>query len=182
MHPQLRLTEEEKRYNDYYDSPGKRGVIERTYSYSVQLLSTNPQPLVVHTTSRRSRVFQLTFSGYYQGAKVQVKTATGELFINDPLHIPLLVGGAPRDPNSRNPGLIPAQMPRPELGQGNAAKSRALTWPYLFEPNIVLPGSRELQIQFSPARPNDPILSQGGYVVGVTVWVWEFPGFQGGAI
>lgn len=181
MHPWLRLTAEEKRFNDLYDMPdGRRGVIERRYQYNVRLTSTNPLPQAIHRSTRRSRVFQLTFSGYLQGAALQFKTATGELYTQEPVHLPLLCGASPRDPSSVHPTLVPAAFP--QVANTPFSVSGARLWSYVIDPNIVLPGSQELQFLFSPMLANDPVLSGDGYNIGLTVHVWEFPGFQGGAV
>jgi len=181
MHPFLRLTEEERKYNELYDMPdGRRGVLERRYQYNVRLTAVEPLPLVLHRSSRRSRIFQLTFSGFSQGAALQIKSADGELYTQDPVHLPLLCGASMRDPTSVHPALVPVGFP----AQINTpyATYPARLWPYIIDPNIILPGSRELQLQFSPQLQNDPILSTDGYNIGITVHAWEFPGFQGGAV
>lgn len=181
MHPFLRLTAEEREYNDLYDMPdGRRGVLERRYQYNVRLTATQPNPGVSHRSSRRSRIFQLTFSGYIQGVAFQFKEATGELYIQDPVHLPLLNGASPRDPSSVHPTLVPAAFPQIANAPFSVYASRV--WPYIIDPNVVLPGSQELQLLFSPILQNDPVLSGDGYNVGVTVHAWEFPGFQGGAV
>lgn len=181
MHPMLRLTAEERRFNDLYDMPdGRRGVIERRYAYQVRLTSSNPLPQAIHRASRRSRVFQLTFSGYLQGVALQIKSATGELYTQEPVHLPLLCGASPRDPTSVHPVLVPVNFPQTVNTQYSTYPARL--WAYVIDPNIVLPGSRELQLAFSPMLQNDPVLSTDGYNVGVVVHSWEFPGFQGGAL
>lgn len=180
MHPLLRLTAEERKYNDLYDTrDGRFGVLERRYQYNVRLTASTPQPSVIHRATRRSRVFQLTFSGYVQGAAVLIKSAMGEQYTQDPVHIPLLCGASPRDPGSVNSTLVPANFP--QIINSAYESFTARLWPFVIDPNIVLPGSQELQLYFSPQLQNDPVLSGDGYNIGVTVHSWEFPGFQGGA-
>lgn len=181
MHPVLRLTEEERRYNDYYDSGTRRGVLERRYPYTTTLTQTSPNNTIVHRTTRRSRVFMFTFSGDLQGVKFKLRTATGEQFIQDAIHLPALVGASPRDPRSRNFGLVPVNFPNYNNQNASIWQGQGL-YPFIIEPNIVLPGSRDLYLDFTPALRNDPVLGDTGYSINVIVHVWEFPGFQGGAM
>lgn len=181
MHPLLRLTAEERKYNDLYDTrDGRFGVLERRYQYSVRLTQSEPQQLAIHRATRRSRVFQLTFSGYVQGAAILIKSAIGEQYTQDPVHIPLLCGASPRDPASTNATLVPPGG-MPQIINTPYESWTARQWPYVIDPNIVLPGSQELQMYFTPMLVGDPVLSGDGYFIGVTVHSWEFPGFQGGA-
>lgn len=182
MHPLLRLTEDERRYNDLYDDPttGRRGVIERRYGYTVQLTASNPTPSFAHRSSRRARIFQLTFSGYLQGAKMRIRSAMGESYTQDPLHLPLFCGASCRDPNSVHPTLVPANFP--QIANSQFMQNKGPRFAFVIDPNIVLPGSAELYFDFAPQLQNDPVLAGDGYPVGVIVHAWEFPGYQGGAL
>lgn len=182
MHPFLRLTEEERRFNDYYDSPdGRRGVIERRYGYQVRLTTQEPTPGFTHRSSRRARIFQLTFSGRVDGARMKIRSATGEQFLQDAVHIPLLCGFTPRDPRSVHPQLVPAVYPVIANTPFNVYPTVGF-YPYIMDPNIVLSGSQELYFDFAPMLVNDATLGTDGYNIGVIVHAWEFPGFQGGAL
>lgn len=181
MHPLLRLTKEELLYNYYYrDGSSRQPVIERKYPYSVKLTQTEPAPSIVHRTTRRARVFMVTFSGEVQGARVQLKSSLGETYLQQPMHIPLLNGFSPRSPQSVHPTLAPT----PFVAPSNAVFSLypGDGWPLVWDPNIIMPPSGELNFNFMPELPNDVILQSDGYLVNFVVHQWEFPGFQGGAV
>lgn len=181
--PVLRLTPEELRWNDYYDTAdGRRGVLMRTLSKTVTLDAAHTSTSAFTVSSRRSRVFAITFAGDVTAMRVNVQSGSGEQYVGvgDFMHIPLLCGGSPH--STLNLGTpFPALYPSAAAGV-TAVSHAARDWLFEIEPNIVLPGAKQLQFQFTLENPNDPSISGQTpvtYVVEFVVHLWEFPKWRG---
>ncbi len=180
--PVLRLTPEELRWNDYYDAAdGRRGVLARTLSKTIILDATHPAASTFTVSSRRSRVYAITWSGDVCAAKVAVSSGSGEdyLGVGDMMHIPLLCGGCPH--STLNEGapfdLYPA-APSAGPAVSHAARPTILE----LDPNIVLPGAKQLQFNYALENPSDPSLADDDdiqYTIEVVVHLWEFPKWRG---
>ena len=186
--PLLNLTDDEKRWNDYYDNPtdGRRGVIVRRYPADIVLDGTRRLAVVNQSTPRRARVYCVTWSGDVQALKVSIKLSTGEqLTPGGPVHLPLLCGAVPWSTLSVNAFLIPPVWPTYDpLAPAPAAQlPPAFAW--VIEPNVVLDGNAQLIFSYELENPNYPIpvLSTGqpnAFNVQQVVHQWEFPGYEGG--
>jgi hypothetical protein len=181
----LRLTAEERRWNDYYptrkpDGSVRLGVLLRRYAQTVSLSSAQPTAVLTHFTSRRSRVWCVTWSGDVYGLRVKLRDSTGESYLVDSCHLPTLSGVSPHSPLS----VLPILPPYPAaIVPGDAALQSPPRWQWLIEPNIVLPGLKQLLFEYSLENTSDPALAAGGaYRVTQVVHAWEFPGYQGGAM
>jgi len=181
--PVLRLTPEELRWNDYYDMPdGRRGVLARALSKTITLDAAHPSASTFTVSSRRSRVYAITWSGDVTAARVNVQSGSGEQYlgVGSFCHIPLLCGGCPHS-------TLDQGAPFPALYPSKAASATAVSHaarPFLLElePNIVLPGAKQLQFSYTLENATDP--SIGGqtptaYTIEMVVHVWEFPKWRG---
>jgi hypothetical protein len=181
--PVLRLTPEELKWNDYYDaSDGRRGVLAHALTTNVTLNAANPAASSFTVSSRRSRVYAITFTGDVTAARVRISSGTGEQYfgVNDPCHIPLLCGGSPH--STLNQGApFPALYPSAAAG-ATATPHAAREWLLEIEPNIVLPGAKQLQFAWDLENPNDPSIAGQTpvtYEIEAVVHLWEFPRWRG---
>lgn len=174
MRSMLRLTEEERKWNSYHDTAdGKRGVLQRADVADVVLTSANRRITTRQVTTRRSRVYQITWTGDVYAMRCDIYLSSGEHFTQQPTHIPLLSGHAPHSPASRLPGLAVY----PTAGTSTHAPP---AWSLIIEPNLVLPGDVQLQIDYTLEDEDDAVLAEGGtYRVQHVLHRWEFPGFGG---
>lgn len=172
----LRLTPHEQTWNSLYDNGTKRGVLLRRYSNSVQLSTSQKLATAIFQTSRRSRVFMVTWTGDVAGAKVQIKASTGEDYIVSPAHIPLLSGHGVTSRRSVSTNI--AAYP---TGTTYALQPPP-AWNFQIEPNIVLPGSKQLFFEYSLENPDDSVPTPSSpYLITQVVHTWEFPGYEGSA-
>jgi hypothetical protein len=183
--PVLRLTPEELRWNDYYDMPdGRRGVLARALTKTITLDAAHLAASTFTVSSRRSRVYAITFSGDVTAAKVNVQSGSGEQYVGvgDFAHIPLLCGGCPHstlDQGTPFPALYPSA---PTLGAVPIVPHAARPTLFEIEPNIVLPGAKQLQFNFALENPTDPsIFGENAvvYQIEFVVHLWEFPKWRG---
>lgn len=185
MLQRLQLTAEERKWNSYYttrnpDGSYRLGVQPRHYTQTKFLSLASPQASTIHFASKRARVWCITWSGDVYGLRVQPQTSTGELFCDEPTHIPLLMGCSPH-----STATVSAQVPPyPSLvAPGDIAVHQETRWWWILEPNLVLPGDKQLILNYSLENPTDPALAQGGqYKIVQVVHQWEFPGYQGGPV
>lgn len=176
-HPKLILTPHELQWNSIYDDGTKRGVLERHYTGFKQLSTAAKQGTYIFQTSRRTRVWGVTFSGDVYGAKVQISTSTGEKYTVGACHIPSISGH----------GVTSRLSVTPNIGAYPQATTNAIqpapAWTLEFQPNIVLPGSKQLFFDLSLDNPDDTVPAPGTpYLIAINVHVWEFPGFEGAAL
>lgn len=178
MRPQLRLTDEERQWNSYYDTTtGQRGVLQRADPADVVLDSAHRTVTTRQVTTRRVRVYAITFTGDVYAARVSVYVSTGEKLVVTPTHIPLLSGHAPHSTRSRLPGL--AAYPTAASGAASATHAPP-QYTFLIEPNLVLPGDVQLLFDYDLEDPDDQVITNGGsYRIQHVVHRWEFPGFGG---
>jgi len=181
--PALRLTEDELQYNDYYDMPdGRRGVLLRALTKTITLDAAHLSASTFVVSSRRSRVGAITFSGDVTAAKVRIFSGTGEYYagVNAHVHIPLLCGGTPH--STLNAGFpFPVLYPSPQA-QVTTAIHAAREFLFEIEPNIVLPGAKQLQFDFTVENPLDPSLATQNpvtYTIEIVAHYWEFPRWRG---
>ena len=176
MHPLLRLTPEEKVWNDYYTKGSRLGVLDRAYPATVKLSGSNPTAVAIFQTARRSRVWSVTWAGDVFAARVVLTDSTGERYTVDPCHIPLLSGHSPLSTRTVSTSL--PSYPLPPFA--TAALHTPPQWRFLLEPNIVLPGVKQLRFEYDLENRTDPALQLGTeYTIYQVVHVWEFPGFRG---
>lgn len=181
--PVLRLTEEELRWNDYYDMPdGRRGVLARALTKTITLDAAHQAASTFTVSSRRSRVYAITWAGDVTAVRVKVESGSGEQYLGvaDFMHIPLLCGGSPH--STLNEG-VPFPPFYPSAGKTANAVSHATRQTLLeIEPNIVLPGAKQLQFSYILENPNDPsIVGEDAvtYTIEMVVHLWEFPKWRG---
>lgn len=172
MHPMLRLTKEEKLYCDYYESQGKRGVLERRYPETIVLTAAQPSATIRHLTTRRARVFMVTWSGQVFAARVEVQNSTGEhLTVNGSVHLPCLCGTMPLSTYSRRVDVVtPSQQ-----------HQLASRWTFVIEPNTVLEAGQQLTFTYSLEDSTDSP-PKDGWLIKHIVHAWEFPNWQGGIL
>lgn len=177
--PLLQLTADEQRWNAHYDTPGRRGVKLLRYPYELTLTAAARAFTVRHTSTRRARVWGLSFAGDFAGATIHVRKTSAETVTQGPTHIPLLCGGPSHDPYSRLPNLAGYPTAANVVGFATAHAPAGPGW-YL-NPNVVLAADTELAFDFGLADPADVALFQGGatYRISLIVHTWEFPGFGG---
>lgn len=179
LRPLLRLTEEERKWNSYYGrAGGKPGVIQRVYPASVILSSSQPTASVVFRTSRRCRVYGITWSGDTNALRVAISSATGEQYTDGPCHIPLLSGHSPHSTLD----VVPFLPPWPNGTNTDYALRAPPAWDFEIEPNWTLPANKQLQFDYTLENPQDPALTGQdaiSYEVEHVVCVWEFPGWKG---
>jgi hypothetical protein len=108
-----------------------------------------------------------------------VSSATGEDYFMSPAHIPLIAMGSPRSSRSINTGLTPPMPTTANTAPFVAYPQKPPVNAWVIEPNIVLPGSKQLNFRFTPESVTDVTLNTG-YDVIFIVHSWEFPGFEGG--
>lgn len=173
MFQKLRLTEYEKRWNDYYDTGGKRGVLLRRYPYQFNMDSSTRSVTVYHQSARRSRVHMVTWAGDVNAITVDISTSTGESYTVDPVHLPILAGS-----NVLSTACVSSNLP----GYPSPFNVRAQSmFAWIVEPNIVLPGVKQLLFKFGLENPLDTTDPDAPYLIAMVVHQWEFPGFEGGA-
>lgn len=185
LRPLLRLTQDEKRWSDYFSSMdangrSRHGVVNRLYPFSINLTGARPTATAIFRTSRRSRVYGITWSGDVNAARVQLTSSTGETYFVQPLHIPLVSGHGVWSTLNEGAGLFP---PYPTAAVVGAAPvfTRDPMWDFEIEPNWVLPANKQLQFDYTLENPNDPALTVEGmaYQINHVVCVFEFPGWKG---
>jgi hypothetical protein len=173
MRPTLRLTAEERLWNDYYTTGGKPGVLQRSDPATVVLDAAHRTVTTRQVTTRRCRVYAITWTGDVYAARVTIGVSTGERLVVTPTHIPLLSGHAPHSTASRLPGLAAY----PTTGSASQA---APQFCFLIEPNLVLPGDVQLQFDYDLEDAGDQVIADGGsYLIQHVIHRWEFPGFGG---
>lgn len=176
MEPMLRLTEEERQWNDYQDTPGKRGVIPVRYPGLVTLTPTQRTAIVALDHTRRSRVYKFTWSGDVAAMRVRIYDSRGQALTIDSCHIPSLSGHTPLSTLSTIGGNYPDNVATPFALQMRPA------WEFVIDPNLVLPGGVQLLAEYTLENPADPTLAKAiNLRVQQVVHCWEFPGFDGGA-
>lgn len=173
MFQKLRLTEYERKWNDYYDTAGKRGVLLRRYPYDFTIDSSTRTVTVYHQAARRSRVFMVTWAGDVNAVTVDISTSTGETYTVDPMHLPLLAGS-----NALSTACKSALLPSYASPFNVRAQSM---YALILEPNIVLPGVKQLLFKYGLEDPLDTTEPTNPYRIAFVVHQWEFPGFEGGA-
>lgn len=168
--PRFKITPEESRYSQKYDDPrsNKKPALRRLYYNELTIgpaLRLDTAPFQI---SRRCRVFGLTAAGDVDQFRVELIDSTGEQFTAGPIHLVNLLGGYNPDPLSfdGNDWSGTISMFATATDQG----------PFIQEPNIVLAPNQTLNINASPANPND--ITQT-YRIGLTLHVYEFPGMPG---
>lgn len=185
MYKRLKLTDEEKKWNSYRGENGLPSVLLQKYDYEVTLTSAVQSTTIAHQTSRRSRVWKITWTGDTQAARVNIYTSVGVKFTQNPCHIPLLSGHSPHSTYARSALLATYPQTLTDAGGSLTSRHAAPAWELIWEPDIVLPGNVTLQFDYSLEDltvTGDPILVAGGvYRIRHTVHTVEFPGFQGGA-
>lgn len=184
--PLLNLTEDERKWNDYYDSPdGRRGVLVRRYPQTVLLDGTRRTATVNQSTPRRARVYAVTWSGDVQALRVAIKLSTGEQLTMGPCHLPLLCGASPLSTLSVNANIISPVWPAFSQAQPNLAAQLPHAFAWIIEPNTVLDGNAQMIFTYDLENPDYPIPLSGpgvtGFQVQQVVHQWEFPGYEGGA-
>lgn len=182
MTPLLNLTQYERRWNDYYTSGAKRGVILRRYPATVTLSAQQQRQTVSHQVPRRSRVYSITWTGDVFALKVSLVLSTGEKLTVDPVHIPLLSGHDTASTRSLHPVLKPAWPARTPVIL--TAPQSAAAWVWVIEPNVVLPGNAQLLCEYTLENTSSnavfPPAPYNFYRVQQCIHQWEFPGFEGG--
>lgn len=177
-----KLTKEEQKWCSYRGENGLPPVKTRRYPYQFTISSIGQSVSVPHFTSRRSRVFAITWTGDVSAFKVSIATSTGEKLTVNPCHIPLLCGHSIFSTYRR--GLV-SGYPATVLGATPPASSMKAGWVMTLNPNFVLPGNVALQFDYTledVSPTGDLVLTnQGSYTVSHMVHQWEFPGFQGGS-
>lgn len=173
MHPLLRLTREERQYCDYYETQGKRGVLERRYPARIVLTSSTPSVTVRHITTRRARVFMVTWAGDTSMMRVEIQNSTGEhVTVGGSVHIPCLSGHSPVSTLSR----------RTDLALPAALYPWDTRWTFVLEPNVVLEAGQQLTITYYLEDPQDPNIPEEGWLLKHVVHTWEFPNWEGGIL
>lgn len=176
--PHLELSEFEKQFVGAYASPGKPGVLRRTYGVT---LNNTAQPTIPGLEniklqgqvqiSRASRVFALTFTGDINSWRLKISTASGTEF-------------TPRFPNGTYPMVcslspaaswnIAAFLTAPAVVNAGVAGTEQISWmqlPLIIDPNWEL-------------DPNESLIFEGTVEAGaptncileIATHVWEFPG------
>lgn len=185
--PLLNLTDDEKRFNDYYDNAdGRRGVLVRRYPRDVVLDGTRRLAVVNQSTPRRARVYCVTWSGDVQAMKVSIKLSTGEQLTMGPVHLPLLCGAVPWSTLSINATVMPPTWPVWDTQSPAPAAQLPPAFAWVIEPNVVLDGNAQMIFSYELENANYPIpVVQTGqpnaFNVQQVVHQWEFPGYEGGA-
>lgn len=179
----IKLTKEEEKWCSYRGENGLPPVKVRKYPYSTTITSAKQTASVPHFTSRRARVFAISWSGDVYGLNVNISTSTGEKLTVNPCHIPLLSGHSPFTTYTRS--SLVAGYPATILGAVAPTRVFAPSWMLELDPNLVLPGNVTLQFDYSlqdVSLTGDLVLNAGGtYTVSWMVHQVEFPGFEGGA-
>jgi hypothetical protein len=180
--PTIELTDYEKRFVSLYKTKDRPGVMRRTYKVLLNntINSTVPGLEVVHNEgaiqiARRSRVFGLTFGGDTNIWRLNISTASGEVFT------PKFAGGADPVVNSLTAGSMwniyatdlnsPSDVPG---GEGSSKQMAFSIMPMLIEPNWEL-------------SPNEQLIFRGisetdNSILEIGVHAWEFPGMVMGAV
>lgn len=180
-----KLTEEEQGWNSYRGENGLPPIKLRRYPYTFSVSSINQSVSIPHFTSRRARVFAITWTGDVSAFKVSIATSTGEKLTVNPCHIPLLCGHSIFSTYTRLAVAVAAGYPAGVLGAVAPANSEQPGWVLTLDPNFVLPGNVALQFDYileDRSPTGDLVLNAAGtYTVNHMVHQWEFPGFQGGS-
>ncbi len=177
--PLLELTTHEKKWNAHYDTGGKRGVILRRYSGFTTLSTVVKQASIPFVTPRRCRIFGITWAGDVAGITVDIHTTTGERLTMGPTHIPALSGQCQTSRLTVSTFLAPY----PSRTLTTFAGESPPGWNLILEPNFVLPGSKSLVFDYALENPTDTVpVPATPFLITQVLHVWEFPGFEGGAI
>lgn len=177
--PEIELTDYERKFVRPYPTAQHAGVLKRVYE--VQLTSVaqpasdlpNIQLTDQIQIARRSRVFELIFTGDLASWHLDIETASGERF-------------TPRQTANPNAPLVSAMAPGTlydglaNIGEPPVAGAQQQTWTtrLAIEPNWEL-------------TPNETLIFTGALIAGLTVGVdqrflavgvhvWEFPGMLEG--
>lgn len=186
MNPLLNLTSEERRWNDYYTTGGRRGVTTRRFGGRVRLDAQSTTGQVVMQSPRRSRVYSITWAGDVHAMRVRLYLATGEQLTVQPMHIPLLSGQGTYSPETLNPVFYPpypSSAPSPP-NPGAIAPELGPAWVFVIEPNVVLPGNMQLIAEYDLADQTStatfPPAPRDFYEVSTIFHCYQFPGFENG--
>lgn len=173
--PRFQLTPEEAQFSSKYEDPrtNKQRVLRRMYTNELNIGNVLRMDSVQFQISRRCRVFGLTAAGDIDKFLLEIVDSTGEQYTAGPVHLVNLLCGWNPDPQS-NEGLNPANYVTPP--DFLVVVTSRDDGPFVQEPNIVLAPNQALNLNVTPALPDDMTTA---YRVQLTLHVWEFPGMPG---
>lgn len=174
--PLLELTPQEREYVGHYASPGKPGVLRRSYGTTLRIsnLSGDPQQpqQLVTFSGRRVRIFGLTMSGDLGAWLLQLSSPAGTLYTNGFVSVASLLN---RQEDLTGPNMLPEW----ETSQGSPRHylDNQTSDPLLFDPNIVIEGTDALIFAGQLGSSYLTRAGEGDYraVLNVAIHVWEFP-------
>ena len=170
--PRFKLTPGEARVSNKYEDPrsNKQRVLRRMYYNELVISPELRLDTAPFQISRRWRVFGLTAAGDVDFFRLELIDTTGEQYTAGPIHLVNLIGGYNPDPLSFDGNDWSA-------GPGTRLMATATDQgPFIQEPNILLAPNQTLNINASPALPDN---NSETFRIGITLHVYEFPGVAG---
>jgi len=171
MWPRFQITPAEAKFSSLYEDPRRRQqrILRRMYYNEMSIGPTQRLDSISFQISRRSRVFGITAAGDVDKFLIELIDTTGEQYTAGPVHLTSLLCGWNPDPLA-----VDAPLAATQDAVGNVAP--VVTGVFIQEPNIVLAPNQTLNVNVSPANPNEQVIT---HLVGLTLHVCEFPGMPG---
>jgi hypothetical protein len=174
--PRCQLSDYEKRYTTKYPNPDNnvRGVLRRFYPANLELTAIQRQPSFQFQTSRRSKVFGITFAGDIEQFAIKLQTATGEQLFSDFMEVALLTGGMVSGLPGNVTGVQSTPFPNVVFGYGPSVN------PLIFNPAIELSPNQVLTVYGQAITPRGYLnITAIDFRLDMTLHVWEYPGMPG---
>ncbi len=171
MWPRFQLTPAEAKYSSIYEDPRRtqQRVLRRMYYNEMVISAQQRLDTISFQISRRCRVFGITAAGDVQDFLVELIDTSGEQYTAGPIHLTNLLTGWNPDPLALDAPLAATQNTEGTVGA-------VTTGIFIQEPNIVLAPNQTLNVNVTPANPDEQVIT---HVVGLTLHVYEFPGMPG---
>jgi hypothetical protein len=180
LHQYLNLTEDERKWCDYYDDGTKRGVLSRRRSGSMRLEGGVLEAPITFSAPRYSRVWGVTFSGDVAALRVLVSLGTGERITQGPLHVPLLCGGTCHSTLLQHPAFYNPDYPSQGLVGENVVPQPSRPWVWICDPNLIVPNNQSLLFNFSLENVDAGIPEGGFFGCELVIHHYQLPGYEGG--
>lgn len=155
------------------------GVLKRVYEVQLYNQNTagiarlNEGPVFEDRVliSRRARVFGFTFQGDIQAWMLDIFTASGEKYTNEPCLVSAMCGGTNYDENGAligPPASLPGNIVQPPGGSVDSQHSFGV----MLDPNYLLTPNESLIFRGELASE---VPAQETRILSIGIHVWEFP-------